>query len=463
MRRVMLAVVALLCLVGVTAVMATAMAQPMQLHVSTEMHEENSDTSVSTSTELEVNETETTLEQEVTHQTGMHGGVMVKEQVREHVKEQNAGAVQQVRVMEKVRERLHPHKVEEDYMKAKHDYKAIREEYHKLKQQGRADFGHAKRYCLAGGMYIENWFDRIENMILTSNMDEETKEAMLAKIEEERAAFEEKLQAINESETPEELREAVKELKEEWKNVRVLVKAVAMQVAIVRIETTIEKAEDLQLKLEGQITELDDAKLAAMLEDYAAKLEEAKEKLNEAKDILVDAETREDVHEAQQLIREAISLLRDAFKDVREIVRTSAELRLQIREQEGKIFFGNQTGELFVVGNGTAKFEGTGIVVVRGSGEITVEPETAIVTLVGFGSKSVEGGVAKVSGEGKAVIRGENIKVTIEGENIKLFVKGYGTATLEGEGIYRVKKLPQYNMTEETYEGSVEVEIGGEQ
>ena len=450
MRAVVVALVfAVLCL-------GTAMAQDMQLQVGTETHEEHSNTNVKTETELEVGET-TTLEQTQAETTAGTAGTQIVKIIKEQVGEQNAG--QQLKVTEKVRERLHKHaaKIEEGYAKAKQKYKILREKYMKLKQEGKLDFGHAKKYCFAAGIYIEKWFDRIETLILNSKMDNETKEAMLARIEEERAIFEEKLQAVNESETPEELREAVKELKEEWKNVRILVKAAVMQVVIVKIENVVEKAEDLQLKLEERINEVGSDELAAILEDYEAKLEDAKDKLEEAKDILTTAETREDVNEAQKLIRDAVSLLRDAFKDVREIVKGLRE------ERKGKVFFGNQTGELFARGNGTAKFEGKGIVVVRGNGTLIVEPDTAIVTLVGFGSKSVENGVAKVSGEGRAVIRGENIKVTIEGESLRLFIKGSGSVYLEGEGSYKVKKLPKYKMTEEVYEGSVEVEIGGEQ
>ncbi len=439
MRRVVLAVaVALLCLV--TA--GTALAQ-MKMNVETGTWITNTE-HANVSTSMEVNETETGVTAGQHHQLGVEENKSVEE--KHEVKHE---------LMEKVRERLH--NAGEKYIKARDEYKAIKKEYTNLRQHGKLSFGHAKRYCLAGGTYIEKWFDRIENMVLNSNMDNETKEAMLARIEDERAVFEEKLQAINESQTPEELRNAVKELKEEWKSTRILVKATAMQVVIVKIENVINKADDLQLRLEERICETNDTKLAAILEDYAAKLDEAKDKLDEAKDALTNAETQNDINEARELIVDAIHLLKDSFKDVREIVK-------ELGVRQGKIFFGNQTGELFARGNGTAEFEGTGIVVVRSSGELTVEPNTAIVTLVGFGNQSVEDGVAKVSGQGKAVIRGKDIKVTVEGENISLFIKGYGTAYLEGSGTYRVKKLPRYNMTEEkTYEGSVELEIGGEQ
>jgi hypothetical protein len=414
--------VALVCLVGL---IGTALAQ-MQT-------EEYVDTNVDTTTELEVNET------------------TIKQQMKRQVK------VKEQSLQEKVQKRLHKLEVEKELIKARDNYKAAREEYMKLRQEGKVNFGHAKMYCLAGGVYIEKWFDRIESMILNSDMDNETKEAMLAKIEEKRITFEEKLRAVNESQTPEELRNAVKELKDEWKNIRVIVKAAVMQVVIVKIETIVEKAELLELKLEERINEVNNTELAAILEDYAAKLEEAKEKLEEAKKVLIDAETRENINEAQKLIRNAISILKDAFKDVREIVK----FLMKPQEREGKVFFGYQTGELFVKGNGTARFEGTGIVVIRSTGEITVEPETAIITLVGF-NKSVDNGVAMVSGEGKAVIRGKNISVVVTGD-LKLFVKGYGTAYLEGEGVYRVKKLPGYNMTEEIeYSDGDSIKIGSE-
>ena len=131
--------------------------------------------------------------------------------------------------------------------------------------------------------------------------------------------------------------------------------------------------------------------------------------------------------------------------------------------QEGKIFFGNETGEAWVSGEGTAEFTGTAIVVIRGNATIEVA-QRSIVTLVGFDVKSVEGGMSRISGEGKAVIRGENITLKVESHDFKLIVKGYGTLTLDGKGTYRVKESPQAEMSEELpYEGSVTIEFGGEQ
>jgi hypothetical protein len=238
-------------------------------------------------------------------------------------------------------------------------------------------------------------------------------------------------------------------------------RVIAGYVAAAKIEKLVERAEQVELTLETKIDELraageDTTELEATLEDFSAKVELARELIDEAESMFENGNAAE----GHKTLREAAAALREAFRDVKEIVKEMRKYRIQ----EGKIFFGNETGEVWVRGNGTAEFVGTGIVIVKGNATLEVEPKDAVVTLVGFSVKSVEGGVSAISGEGKAVIRGENVTVKVEGEDIKLIVKGYGVLTLDGRGMYRVKESPQAEMSEETpYDGHITIEFGGEQ
>jgi len=130
--------------------------------------------------------------------------------------------------------------------------------------------------------------------------------------------------------------------------------------------------------------------------------------------------------------------------------------------RQGRVFFGNQTGELFARGDGKAVIKGTGIVVAQGNGTIVVDPSSAVRAATGFGAKTTGNDISEINGRGVVVVRGENVTVTIEGTHLKIFAKGYGSAYLEGNGTYKVKKLPTSDMTEEEYDGEVTIEFGGE-
>jgi hypothetical protein len=195
----------------------------------------------------------------------------------------------------------------------------------------------------------------------------------------------------------------------------------------------------------------DTAKLEELLADYEENIELARENVEEAKDTLSDATTLEEVREGHKLIIEASRYLKDAFKDV----------RLMTKEYRKGVFFGNETGELFAKGDGKAVIQGTGIIVVQGNGTVTVDPDTAVKAATGFGAKTTGGGISEIKGKGVVVVRGENVAVTIEGVNLKIVAKGHGSVYLEGNGTYKVKKLPTSEMIEEEYDGAVTIEFGG--
>ncbi len=354
----------------------------------------------------------------------------------------------------------------EAYEKAKEQYAGVAQEHRNL--ENKTTFDKARKFLHSGASMAERWLERlrvhVENLGTDVEIKEEVKLRLLAQINESIAKIEEKKRKIDEASSPEELRESARELRDAWREVKVTMKSVAGQIAVIKVKTVIDKAELVQLKLEERIEELnvsgvDTSRLVALLEEYSTKLDLAKQKLEEANETFVSMTPENaDVkfREGHMLIREATQYIREAFQDVRQIVRELNQIKV------GKIFFGNETGEVWVRGEGNATFTGTAIVVIRGNATIDVEPEDAIVTLVGFGVKSVEGGVSRISGEGTAVIRGENITVKVEGGDFKLVVKGFGTLFLDGKGIFRVKESPQAEMSEETpYDGTITIEFGG--
>lgn len=368
-------------------------------------------------------------------------------------------------IREKYRERA------EKYREFKERYEKEREEYMKMREKARdlrgEKFEHAKRFVWAGGNMGIAYLERLRLYVETApRISNESREEILAQIDEYTSLLEEKVNKVNESTTPEELREAVKELRDTWMEVKKGIKGIVGQIVAAKLETVIDRAELVESRLEEKIVALqqagvDTTKLEEILSDYSEKIDLAEEKIEQAKEKFKEAGSAEDmdrlIAEGHSLLRDATRYLKEAFKDVKEFVK-----ELMPRLREGRIFFGNETGEVWAKGDGIAEITGDAIVRVTGEGTLKVTPADAVIKVVGFGNRS-DGDKVTYTGEGKAVIRGKDITVRIEGEDIVLFAKGKGSLYLEGEGYYRVKKLPGEEMTDETeFEGSLTVQFGGE-
>ncbi len=346
---------------------------------------------------------------------------------------------------------------------ARMKYEKAREMYMKLRARGLKDpktFRYAKQYICFGVDYVERWLEKLMIQVQNANMGENQKERIMERIQNCLMALNESKNAVNSSMTPDELQNAVLELRKTWNEVRIEIKSIVGQIAVTKLEDVVNRADDVALKLEGEIEALNVSNVTNLeqkLNDCLEKLNLAKQKLedaNEKFEEMANASNPNELYvEGRHLLIEARDLIREAFMDIKDIYYEIWHLRV------GHVFYGNETGELLVVGNGTAEIHLTGVAVILASGNVTVSPATSVVTSVGFES-SVEGGVASMSGHGKVVVRGKDVTVRVKGEYIKIFVKGNGTATLNGEGIYKLKKSPHEKMVEETYSGNVTLEFG---
>ncbi len=330
--------------------------------------------------------------------------VMAKEKMREKMKK-----MRETRI--KVEKRLKMIAVERNFLSAKEKYLRLKQECMRLKMEGKLDLKHEKMFCLAAGDLVVKWFDRIEALILNSNLNESVKDELIAKLEQEKIAFEEKLKAVNSTETPEQFRQVVKEIREEWANARKTVSEVVIEVAITKLDRTISTAEKLETKLSTIANN-------TLLQDYSAKVQEARNYLEEAKNELNSG----NVVGAKEMIRNAIKSLKEAFRDAKLIVREVNMKGVEIRK------FAKQ-GILNVEGSGSFKFEGSGlVVVVAKNATISYSGE-----LVNSTFTSVNG---VLTGNGRATIRGENVTVSVKGEWVRMFIRGEGTAILNGTGVY---------------------------
>jgi len=358
---------------------------------------------------------------------------------------------------EKAKEKYEKYKEAwERYKEAKQKYIQTHQKYKDLRNQ--MAFNHAKGFLLNGCNFAERWLERFRIYIENSKIDDAKKQELLSEIGEYINTIEEKRAKINNSQTPEELREAAREMRQAWNEIRLNLRVMVGQVAALKLQIVIQKAEGVEVRLEERIQQLeayglDTSELEAILDEYSDHLQNANESVNSALALCEEGK----INKANKELREATKEIKEAFKDIKKFIH-----RWREKASHGKIFFGNETGEVWAHGNGTARLSGDAIVNVRGNGTLTVSPIDAVVSVVGFGSptKDETNNTVIYEGVGKAIVRGKDITVSIIGENITLFAKGKGSLYLNGTGYYRVKKLPDTPMQEFSYNNETTVCIG---
>ena len=346
----------------------------------------------------------------------------------------------------------------ENYENAKQKYVQTHQKYKDLRNQ--IAFNHAKRFLNNGCSFAERWLERFRLYVENSKIDDVKKQEILSEIDKYINTIEEKRVKINDSQTPEELREAAKEMRQAWNEMRVNLRAMVGQVAAFKLQTVIQKAEGVEVRLEEKIQQLeaygiDTSGLETILDEYSGHIQNANESVNSALALYEEGKA----NEANKELKEATKELKEAFNNIKKFVH-----RYREEVSQGKIFFGNETGEVWAHGDGTAKLSGDAVVNVRGNGTLIVSPIDAVVSVVGFGSstKDEANNTVTFEGNGKAIVRGKDITVTITGERITLFAKGNGSIYLSGTGYYKVKKLPDAPMQESSYGNETTLCIGTE-
>lgn len=355
----------------------------------------------------------------------------------------------------------------EDYNKAKEEYM----KYMKLKEKRRGfGFVEAKNFIITGGKFAISYLERLKIYINNSpRISNDTKKELREQIDQYIITIEEKIDNVTSAKNVSELRSAIKDLKDSWENIRVGIKSIIGQIIVARLEYVIDRAEFVEAKLEERLNELKTAKdvntyniskLEDILNNYSEKIKLARESLEAAKNKFKEMKNGKDVNklfkEGNDLLKEVNRYLKDAFNDVKLFFKEFIMVATYAH-----IFYGNKTGEVWVSGNGEIRLEGDLIAHIKGNGTLMVEPRNAIISVVGFRSLNEDGKVIYM-GDGKVVIRGKDVKIFISGENIKLYAKGSGTLYLNGEGYYRVKKLPKEKMSDEISYTETEVKFGSQ-
>ncbi len=313
--------------------------------------------------------------------------------------------------------------------RAREAYERARIQYMRLRHRGLNDpetFRYAKRFVCSGINYIERWLETLMIRVQTMNIGEKQKLMITERIRNDLKALNESLIEINGSSTPNQLRDAVKDLKEVWSRVKVDMRAIVGQIVVTKLRSVTEKAEEIAMRIGAWANR---TAVQQKIEDCLNKLEMARRKLelaNEKFEKMINATNPMRLYlEGKRLVIEAKDLIRSAFGDMK-----SAYLEVRI----GRIFYGNKTGFVHVVGKGNAKLDISGFAVIAVNGTVEVTPSTAVVRSVGLRGKN-----GTFTGHGRIIVRGDNVSMIVNG-SFRIFVIGKGTVNLNGSGYYKIRK-----------------------
>jgi len=299
----------------------------------------------------------------------------------------------------------------------------------------------------------------IEEKIENSNLTADEKELLLDELDGHLADLQAAREDIEEATTVEELKEAGKELKEAWIETKVSLKKALAFKWIEILQKMVDKGDKVEEKVNELIEKFqsegkDTTELERWLEKFNEDRTKAQEKIDEAREKIAEIENHRQANAALKKINEAlkhaVKYTKNSFMKLRQIIRLINSFESGSVELEGK-------GVLDAVGEGYAEIQGKGVVIVRGEGSITVTPKDVVVSVVGVGNKTEDNDTVTYTGEGKIVVRGENIHVTVEGKGLRIHAEGIGTAYLEGTGTYKVR-----GVTTTKGEWGEEVEYGEE-
>jgi len=201
---------------------------------------------------------------------------------------------------------------------------------------------HTKEYLSGVAEHVLGLLAKTKERVEASNMPEEQKSEILAKLDEqaeEIAGAAEAVETLGEESTKEDYQEAIKVIRESWTDTKKGIKKGAGKVAANKIRALNTRMEQLQTKLRNTVQRLesqgaDTAPVKAQLEEFEAKLTLSKAAEQEAQ----NKYQAEDIEGAVEKTKEAHRHLLEAHKALKQLVRNMKQARggeeaLQARER----------------------------------------------------------------------------------------------------------------------------------
>ncbi len=226
-------------------------------------------------------------------------------------------ANQKQKIKERIKEKIKQARSATD--NAKQKYKEAKEMYSKAKQGDKAAAHiHARTMMQTGINYIDAWLERIELQTLDSDLDNETKWAILEKIDDYRNDTRKEMEKINNTSNLSKMRETARELNYQWKDIRLFIKATGYRIAAGELKNIVEKTENLEPKIEKMRANANNTtRFDLFVSNYHHNLEMAEENLDEAENVLANATTVQEVMKGHKMVFKATNNLKQVFKDIR--------------------------------------------------------------------------------------------------------------------------------------------------
>lgn len=261
----------------------------------------------------------------------------------------------------------------------------------------------------------ERWIERMREKVNASNLGEESKLRIQDRIRNLDQKMEQIRIQISNAKDYDELRGAMKETGKLWINMSKEMRLIAYEHAISQMENVIAKLEEL----------------ADRFESYGLDTTQLRNAINDANSTLA-------------MIEEKLANGEDVFKDLKEL-KKKIDLAFNEAKKLAKEYKPKPTNGLVNANvNGTFTLSGNLNALIKGSGNVSVNPESAVSQANGTTVAIVVRGNAEVQGEG----------------SFKIIAHGNGTLIMDGNGSYAYKKCVNDKFTTGSFNDSVTIEFG---
>ncbi len=189
-------------------------------------------------------------------------------------------------------------------------------------------------------MIIEHLNKVKERIASSEEIDSETAQQAISKIEEIIERLENLLEKALSAESREEIREVAREIAQEWRSIRNTERIYSTIAVDARVWGIVQRAKILEQRLERAISQMHEIGIdTTILEEKAGqlseKIEEAENKYKKARELISQA--RADPEESSELIEQARSHILEAHELLKEANRILIEILREIRAGGGQI------------------------------------------------------------------------------------------------------------------------------
>lgn len=261
----------------------------------------------------------------------------------------------------------------------------------------------------------ERWIERMQEKVNTSNLGEESKLRIQERIRNLDLKMEQIRSQISNANNYYELVDAMRQAKLLWINMSKEMRLIAYENTITQMESIISKLEELADRFESY--GLDTTQLRNAIEDANSTLSEIKSKIANGEDVFRD-------------LKELKKKIETAFAEAK-------RLAIEYKPKPSN-------GIVMANVNGSFELNGTLNALIKGSGNVTVSPESS---------------VSQANGTSVAIVVRGNTAVTGEG-NFKIVAHGNGTLTMTGSGSYSYKECVSDKFTTGSFNESVTIKFG---